>query len=117
MTDRVAYGYSAPTEPVEFVNYLRLTAIGKIAKPRLRELEGDNTDIAAAQKALMTTRSVYFADLVDNAGLRHRCEVKLMGRGNPESADAVHARSSQVFVADKLSDLNKHNSMIQTSIG
>ena len=45
--------------------------------------------------------------LVDNAGLRHRCEVKLMGRGNPESADAVHARSSQVFVADKLSDLNK----------
>ena len=45
--------------------------------------------------------------LIDNAGLRHRCEVKLMGRGNPESADAVHARSSQVFVADKLSDLNK----------
>ena len=41
--------------------------------------------------------------LVDNAGLRHRCEVKLI----PESADAVHARSSQVFVADKLSDLNK----------
>ncbi len=45
--------------------------------------------------------------LVDNAGLRHRCEVKLMGRGNPESADAVHARDSKVFVADKLSDLNK----------
>lgn len=45
--------------------------------------------------------------LVDNAGLRHRCEVKLMGKGNPESADAVHARSSQVFVADKLSALNK----------
>ena len=53
-----AYGYSAPTEPVEFVN-LRLTAIGKIAKPRLRELEGNNTDTAAAQKA---TRSVYFAE-------------------------------------------------------
>ena len=53
-----AYGYSAPTEPVEFVN-LRLTAIGRIAKPRLRELEGNNTDIAAAQKA---TRSVYFAE-------------------------------------------------------
>ena len=53
-----AYGYSAPTEPVEFVN-LRLTAIGKIAKPRLRELKGNNTDIAAAQKA---TRSVYFAE-------------------------------------------------------
>ena len=38
----------------------------------------------------------------------HRCEVKLMGRGNPESADAIFARESDVFVADKLSDLNKH---------
>lgn len=30
-----------------------------------------------------------------------------MGRGNPESADAVIARDSSVFVADKLSDTNK----------
>ena len=30
-----------------------------------------------------------------------------MGRGNPESADAVIARDSKVFVADKLSDTNK----------
>lgn len=36
-----------------------------------------------------------------------RCEIKLMGRGNPESADAIVARKSNVFVADKLSDLNK----------
>ncbi len=38
---------------------------------------------------------------------RFRCEVKLMGKGNPESADVVIARNSKVFVADKLSDLNK----------
>jgi hypothetical protein len=38
---------------------------------------------------------------------QHKCEVKLMGKGNPESADAVIARSSKVFVADKLSDSNK----------
>ncbi|MFH1231260.1 MAG: CfrBI family restriction endonuclease, partial [Planctomycetota bacterium] len=38
---------------------------------------------------------------------QHRCEVKLMGKGNPESADAVIARDSAIFVADKLSDLNK----------
>lgn len=38
---------------------------------------------------------------------RFRCEVKLMDKGNPESADAVIARDSKVFVADKLSDLNK----------
>ncbi len=38
---------------------------------------------------------------------KYRCEVKLMGKGNPESADAIFARESDVFVADKLSDLNK----------
>ncbi len=37
----------------------------------------------------------------------YKCEVKLMGKGNPESADAVIARNSKVFVADKLSDQNK----------
>lgn len=36
----------------------------------------------------------------------HKCEVKLMGRGNPESADAVIARASKVFIADKLSETN-----------
>ncbi len=38
---------------------------------------------------------------------QYKCEVKLMGRGNPESADAVIARDSKIFVADKLSDINK----------
>jgi hypothetical protein len=38
---------------------------------------------------------------------QYKCEVKLMGRGNPESADAVIARDSKVFVADKLSNTNK----------
>ena len=38
----------------------------------------------------------------------HKCEVKLMGKGNPESADAVIARGSKVFIADKLSDTNKN---------
>lgn len=40
-------------------------------------------------------------------GASHKCEVKLMGKGNPESADAVIARGSRIFVADKLSNLNK----------
>ena len=40
-------------------------------------------------------------------GKREKCEVKLMGRGNPESADAVIALGSRVFVGDKLSDTNK----------
>lgn len=42
-----------------------------------------------------------------NGNDQYKCEVKLMGRGNPESADAVIARDSKVFIADKLSDTNK----------
>jgi len=42
-----------------------------------------------------------------NSDNQYKCEVKLMGKGNPESADAVIARDSTVFVADKLSETNK----------
>lgn len=45
--------------------------------------------------------------LIDGAGQEQTCEVKLMGKGNPESADAPLARGHRVFVADKLSDKNK----------
>lgn len=45
--------------------------------------------------------------LIDNDNNNYKCEVKLMGRGNPESADAVIARGSKVFIADKLSETNK----------
>lgn len=38
----------------------------------------------------------------------YRCEVKLMGKGNPESADAIIARETDVFVADTLSQQNKN---------
>lgn len=41
-------------------------------------------------------------------GKEYLCEVKLMGRGNPESADAVIARATNIFVADKLSIQNKN---------
>ena len=43
--------------------------------------------------------------LVDDSR-NYKCEVKLMGIGNPESADAVIARASEVFIADKLSETN-----------
>lgn len=45
--------------------------------------------------------------LFDDTGEGFPCEVKLMGKGNPESADAVYARGSRVLVANTLSDLNK----------
>ena len=50
-----------------------------------------------------SSREVDFV-LIDKAGDYKRCEVKLMGRGNPESADAVEARATDVFVADTLSE-------------
>lgn len=52
-------------------------------------------------------REVDFYLFDPNKNKNYRCEVKLMGQGNPESADAVIARASEVFIADKLSDLNK----------
>ncbi len=59
-------------------------------------------------------REVDFYLLDTKSQERFRCEVKLMGKGNPESADAVIARNSKVFIADKLSDLNKQQ---LTSLG
>ena len=53
-----AYGFAAPAEPVEFVT-LRLTAIGTIAKPRLRELPAGSGDATAALRAV---RQVCFAE-------------------------------------------------------
>lgn len=55
----------------------------------------------------VSMREVDFYLIGDTHKDRFRCEVKLMGKGNPESADAVTARDSKVFVADKLSELNK----------
>jgi hypothetical protein len=43
-----------------------------------------------------------------NNGNEFLCEVKLMGKGNPESADAIIARDTNVFVADTLSQQNKN---------
>lgn len=51
------------------------------------------------------TREIDFYLIKD--GSKYKCEVKLMGKGNPESADAVIARDSKVFIADKLSETNK----------
>jgi N-methylhydantoinase A len=53
-----AYGFSAPGEPAELVS-LRLTAIGAIAKPQLREAPASDGDARSARKA---TRPVWFVE-------------------------------------------------------
>ena len=68
------YGFCDRREPTMFVN-LRLTAIGKVDRPRLRELEAGSEDAAGAHKG---RRKVHFdraegmvdCDLYDRAKLR-----------------------------------------------
>ena len=59
-----------------------------------------------SKKSVSFNREVDFY-LVAGDGQEKRCEVKLMGRGNPESADVIYPRDSDLFVADKLSGVNK----------
>ena len=65
------------------------------------KLKGTNTEVDE------TTFEREIDFYLINGGSQSKCEVKLMGKGNPESADAVIARDSKVFVADKLSEMNK----------
>ena len=44
---------------------------------------------------------------LSKSGDQFFCEVKLMGKGNPESADSTIARRSNIFIAQTLSDKNK----------
>lgn len=65
-----------------------------------------NSDHFIKNKELDVDREIDFY-LMSN-GTEYKCEVKLMGQGNPESADAIIARDSAVFVADTLSQQNKN---------
>ena len=46
--------------------------------------------------------------IISKKGEIYRVEVKLMGKGNPESADAIIARDTNIFIADTLSQQNKN---------
>ena len=92
------------------------SSIGKkVEKPLMIELcklckvpkTSINSDIFKKDGALDFDREVDFT-LYSQTGKEIRCEVKLMGKGNPESADTVIARDSNIFVADTLSEQNKN---------
>lgn len=90
------------------------SAIGKkVEKPlldKLCELAGvpkaniDNSPFKK-DKTKAYDREVDYR-LISDTGIQYRTEVKLMGKGNPESADATIARNSELFVADTLSEQN-----------
>ncbi len=61
----MAYGFRANDEPVELVN-LRLTTVGKIARPKMHRLNNTSTDASTAIKG---NRPVYFAESSDENGI------------------------------------------------
>lgn len=67
-----------------------------------------NSEIFKKNGELDFDREVDFKLYNFNKSKEYRIEVKLMGKGNPESADAVIARDSDIFIADTLSLQNKN---------
>lgn len=65
-----------------------------------------NADNFVKDKNKKVDREIDFY-LINN-GKKYLCEVKLMGKGNPESADVILARKSDVLIADTLSQQNKN---------
>ena len=93
------------------------SSIGKrVEKPLMLELcalsgvpkEFINADIFKKDGELDFDREVDFKLFSKDKSKIYRVEVKLMGKGNPESADAVIARDTNIFVADTLSLQNKN---------
>lgn len=66
-----------------------------------------NAEVFSKNKALDFDREVDFKLYNVDKTKEYRVEVKLMGKGNPESADAVIARDSHIFIADTLNEQNK----------
>ena len=88
------------------------SSIGKkVEKPLMLKLcelcnirkEQINSEVFKKDGSLDFDREVDFKILnKDNIWLR--CEVKSMGKGNPESADVIFARDTNIFIADTLSE-------------
>lgn len=67
-----------------------------------------NSEIFKKNGELDFDREVDFKLFNAKKSKAYRIEVKLMGKGNSESADAVIARNSDIFIADTLSEQNKN---------
>lgn len=92
------------------------TAGKKVEKPlmltlcKLYQVADENYAVKLKGKNIEVDETTFEREIdfyLIEGGNQYKCEVKLMGKGNPESADAVIARDSRIFVADKLSDMNK----------
>ena len=92
--------WSSIGKKVEKPLMLKLCELCNIRKDQI------NSEVFKKDGSLDFDREVDFKILnKDNIWLR--CEVKLMGKGNPESADVIFARDTNIFIADTLSEQNK----------
>lgn len=94
------------------------SAIGKnVEKPLMLKLcklckvnsENINSEVFKRDKNLKVDREVDFKLYSDNKAKEYRCEIKLSGKGNPESYDAVVARNTDIFIADAISEQAKNH--------
>ena len=97
-----AYGFSAPGEPVEFVT-LRLTAVGNIVKPKLRELpssggSGSGGGGVDASAALRTVRQIFFAEAGGFVDCPSYDRYRLPARGVVEGPAIVEEMDSTTVI-------------------
>lgn len=92
------------------------SSIGKrVEKPLLDKLcelvgvplENKNNETFVKDPSKEVDREIDYK-LYSSEHKEYKVEVKLMGKGNPESADAIIARNSDIFVADTMSEQNKN---------
>lgn len=92
------------------------SSIGKrVEKPLLDKLcelvgvplENKNNETFVKDPSKEVDREIDYK-LYSSQHKEYKVEVKLMGKGNPESADAIIARNSDIFVADTMSEQNKN---------
>ncbi|WP_413906805.1 CfrBI family restriction endonuclease [Candidatus Endomicrobiellum trichonymphae] len=67
-----------------------------------------NSSIFKKDGTLNFDREVDFKLYDSRKEKEYRVEVKLMGKGNPESADVIYARGTDIFIADTLSEQNRN---------
>jgi hypothetical protein len=94
------------TEKLLMLTLCKLFSVSK-ANYSSKEVEKsiERTAKKGSTKKTSVKREIDFFLL--NNGKEYKCEVKLMGAGNSESADGVIARDTNVFIADTLSENNK----------
>jgi len=108
-----AYGFSASEEPVEIVA-IRLTAVGEIAKPTLREIGQTSGGVDSARR---TTRSVYFAESKGFVDCPVYDRYKLSGGDVLEGPAIIEEMDSTTIIHPKYkADVDKYGNVFLSGV-